>query len=526
MFYNDSSMLYWLRVAMSTHGMQQPTQAALYQVLEAYYWSNGLYDQIKQALYEKAIWTEGMKPLRNPAHRVVEFYVSKLWPGQLPDALPIQTKNQGIVDPIQQVWKWSNWGSKKQLAARWLALFGDLFIKVVTADGPGGDPERVYFQLIKPAYVTDLDSDDRGYLQFIRFDIPQVERGQDGSANAVVYTEVWDKDRQDYRTWTHTRGLSARLQDLGTPKTSAQFQDLGIDFIPVVHGKFQDMGDTRGAGAFVHALDKIDEANRQATRLHQMLFRYNKPIMTVSAGGLDPTGRPLPAPRLNTDPTGQNQANGDSTLKDDSLLYLPGVSSLGALVPSLDYSAALEILQAQIGEIEKDLPELAYYRLPELGGADISGRALSLMLSAANDRVIEVRGNAESALVRANQMALTIGQAAGLFSNVGNYQAGELDHTIAPRDVFPMTESERAEIAKNYTTAGVPVTTAVKRVGWSEQDIKDLEKAQDKETQQQQESFGQALLTQARSFDQGKNPGQPAPAGKAPAGQPPAQDKE
>lgn len=499
MFYNDSSMLYWLRVGLAAQaGLAEPTQAALYGALEAYYWNNGLYDQIMQALYDKAIWTEGMKPLRNPANRVVEFYVSKIWPGALPDALPIVTDNQRIVDPIHQVWEWSNWGQAKQRASRWLALFGDLFIKVATK------PDKVYFQLIKPQNVTDLDHDEREYLTWLRLDIPIIKRVE-GRPTTYTRTEVWDKASQTQQVWEHQQGPAADLSALGAPVVN-KLQDSGIDFLPFVHGKFKDTGESRGANAFLHALDKIDEANRQATRLHQMLFRYNRPLMSVSAGGLDPTGRPLPAPRLTNTP-GEPQSTGDSTLKDDSLLYLPGMSKLDALVPSLDYSGALDILNAQITEIEKDLPELVYYRLSDFG-TNLSGKALGLIMAGAVDKVIEARGGAEQALTRANQMALTIGQQAGLFSNIGNYQAGDYAHSFADRPIMPTTELEESEVIKNQVAAGVPLVTSLRRAGWSEDELAQLEKDQAESDKRRQETFGQAMLTQARNFDQGANPPQ------------------
>src|SRR5688572_22777452 len=106
------------------------TAADLYRILRAYYVSNSLYDVLRDILRRQAIWSEALKPIKNPAYRVVEFYPSHLWPGTLPDALPIVAKKKAIVKPIQQVWTWSNWGAKKQVAARHLALYGDLFIKV------------------------------------------------------------------------------------------------------------------------------------------------------------------------------------------------------------------------------------------------------------------------------------------------------------------------------------------------------------------------------------------------------------
>src|SRR3989304_4567545 len=130
--FGDPAQTYWQRVALmkSLAQAQAILPSAWYEMLEEYYLNNGLYDLVSQALFDNAIWTPGMKPLRNPAHRAVEFYVSKLWPGPLERALPIVAENKRIAEPIQKIWGWSNWASQKQVAARWLSNFGDLFIKV------------------------------------------------------------------------------------------------------------------------------------------------------------------------------------------------------------------------------------------------------------------------------------------------------------------------------------------------------------------------------------------------------------
>lgn len=507
--FTDNTIMYWLRVSMNAQAAgREATAAEIYRALELYYLNNGLYDIVAQAAHEGAIWTEAMKPMRNPANRAVEFYVSKLWPGDLPGALPIVTKNKAIVDPIHQVWRWSNWAVKKQLAARWLANFGDMFIKVPTDEDAAGNSTRVYFQLIKPELVTDFDADDRGILQYIRMDIPRTRRVGD-KTKAYLYTEVWDKPAGLYRVWEHDRGPNTPLDQLPPPVNVAPIESFGIDFIPIVHAKFRDIGDKRGMSSFTHALDKIDEANRQATRLAQMLFRYNRPFMGVSAGGLDPTGRPLPAPRLGGS-SGTDESD-SAVLGDDTLMRLPGNAQAFALVPNVNFDSALAVLNAHLAELEKDMPELAYYRLREMG-ANISGRAVRLLLSDAVDKVIEARGNAESALVRANQMALTIGQNAGLFSGLGTYEAGNFDHEIGDRPVIAITDTDRAELVKLYKES-LPLPSALRLAGFTQDEIDQIEKDRATEAERQQQTFGQTLLNAGRQFDRGQNPPQDNQAG-------------
>jgi hypothetical protein len=501
----DNSVTRWMAAEMQRQAAFNPTPAAMYMMLELYYYNNGMYDAIQQELYAQAIWTPGMKGLHNPSHRVVEFYPAKIWPGALPGALPIISDNQAIVEPIQQAWKWSNWGAKKQMAARWFALYGDWFVKVVAHLNENGETDRVYLQQIKPQYVTEFKEDERGFLVFIRLDIPQVSRDKK-DPQPYTHTEVWDKASGTYRVWKNKYGADARLEQLGEPVVSKEIAEFGIDFVPFVHAMFQDVGDERGVGAFVHSLDKIDEVNRQVTRLHQMIFRYNKPLNAISANDKDAQGRPLPAPKV-------GDQDGKFRWGDDDLVLLPGMSKLESTVPPINYEAHLKAIQAQMDELEKDQPELKYYRLMELGG-NISGRAIRLMLSDANDKVLEVRGNLETALIRANQMMLTMGVNAGLFSsNIGSYEAGDFEHRFAERDVFPLSDMDVAEVVKADVDAGIPLVTSLRWRGRSEEELEQM--AKDKKAQQEEEAatLGQAMLKAQRNFDAGGGAGKASGAG-------------
>jgi hypothetical protein len=463
-----------------------------YAALEFYYHNNGVYALLQQDLMSEGLWTEGMAGLRNPCHRTVEFYVAKLWPGPLPKALPIVSENTRIVEPIQQIWKWSNFGSMKQVFSRWFSLFGDGFIKVATKNGTDGSPTQVYYQNIKPGYVTDLKLDERNYVTRIRVDIPQVKT-VDGRNVNYYHTEIWDKDTQLYRLWDNDKGPAVSEKTLDTPKETKSFSEFGIDFVPFVHAKFQDIGETRGAGCFVHALDKIDEANRMATKLHQLLYRFNDVTWAISAGGNDPSGRPLPAPKLDMS---DSSSKDESTMKigtGTKVARLPGNSTLQSMVPDLHYDEALAILNAHMLEVERDLPEMAYYRLREQG-TELSGIAIRYLLSDAVDKVLEARGNAETALARADQMALTIGQNLGIFQNIGDYEKGDFEHEFSEREVIPLGPVEKRNIAAMDDTLGVSKKTILSGLGYDA----DLEQIQKK---QEQDDLGDSLLDK---FDKGQ----------------------
>lgn len=453
------------------------TPADLYRTLRAYYLNNGLYDKLAEMLRNEGIWREALKPFRNPAYRCVEFYPSHLWPGALPAALTIQTENAAIVEPIEQIWKWSNWAGNKQLAARHLAMFGDLFIKTASTD----NRQRVYLQIIEPEYVTDFDADERGFLQWVRIDVPQSRRLRNGTSEWYWHTEVWDAPGDSFRVWEQRQSPQTPTEMLGDPVRTSTLSEFGIDFVPIVHAKFSDIGDQRGMSALVPALDKIDEANRQATRLSQMLFRHNKTTWALEANSVDASGRPLPAPHI----PGMSETNDPNedpsvlTMADESFVRLPGQSKLVPLVPNLNYDAALSVLQDHMRELEQDMPELVAYRLGQ--ERDLSGRAVRLLLGPAIKRLEEARGNAESALVRAHEMALTLGVELGLFRELGgDFDSGAFEHAFETRDVLPSDDQEKsltsqanATATKSYVEAGMPIELAVREtLGWTEEETR------------------------------------------------------
>lgn len=490
----------------------------LYDVLRAYYHSNDLYGSVSAALYERGTWSPGMMPLRNPAHRVVEFYVPHLWP----KADEIDCEDEALRDAILQVWRWSNWSSRSRMAARWFAMLGDLFLKVAARGGPddpdsGGEdadagdpgasaaPPQVFFQIIDPADVTDFAVDSRGYLTSITIETPQVRR-IGGTITPYWAGEEWDKAAQEMRQWEADQRGAAGGERRNL--TATPFAEFGIDFIPIVHAKFIDSGNLRGDAAFTHALDKIDEANRAATRLHQTLFRNNDATWALTAGvGAD--GRPLPPPAVRT----TTEAGADGTRITDSsvveiggqlLWRLPGGATLQPLVPNIQYEDALKILESHMDELEADLPELGYYLLRQQEG-EISGVALRLRMGPALSKAEEARENATAALQRADAMAITIGKALGLFADVeGDYQSGAFDHDFDRGEIIPLTTAEEAAVrgaearaAIAEQEAGLSRRESMRRWGFTEDEIERMltEAADDAEA---------AMERQARMFDAGR----------------------
>jgi hypothetical protein len=474
MFAGSGSTYAQHRAAIATIAQTERPPAERYALQRAYYANSGLYERLAQSLYDAGVKSRAIRGLRNPAFRIVEAYPAHLWPGDLPEALPIVTDNDRIKDPIQQMWAWGNWARRKQLFARDLAMLGDMFIKVVAQ----ADRKRVYLELIDPSIVTEFDTDERGNITYIRIDQNSSERVGD-TLRKFWHVEIWSKEFQSYRRWEreHPEPDTAHL---GTPTEEIQFS--GYDFVPLVHCQFRDIGAGRGVGAFWPQIEKIDQVNAEATRLSQMLFRHNNAIL-VLAGGTDPDGRGLPAPTI-----GPTTATGSPEIPDDSIISIPGGATVQSLVPNLNYEAHRLVNSDGLLDLQQDAPEMAYWKSVELGAGQVSGVALRYTLGPFIKRVQEVRGNAEDMLARADMMALTLGGLIGApgFQNLGAFDQGDFEHTFEEREVIALSDVEdsQAELTKAQTyaaliTSGFPPGDALQRAfGYTEDQAADLLVAQ------------------------------------------------
>ena len=506
-------------VTVTGQAMEAAAHRTWYQLLEAYYEGNGVYDVLNNVLGVGGYEAPELKPIRMPAQRVVDFYADLLWPGELEEALPFKEGSLAVQQAVRRILDWSNWQSRKQRAARWLALYGDLFIKVeaITGTTPAGEEKvtGVYHRLIEPTWISDVDTDPRGNVVYCRIDMPIAVRDGD-EVETKYYTELWQGDR--YQVWAeHDKGLDAGQDDLGSPTGSGDRQDTGIGVAPIVYGMLRDAGGDRGNGAFAGKIDPIDEINRKATRLAQMLYRWNKPLLAVMANAIDPSGRPLPAPRVGSSDT-------ELDLSDDKdLIKLPGMSTVEALVPKIDFNAALAVLESDVAALREDLPELMYYRIQEIGG-QLSGIAIQRLLKPAAARLLEARGNAEAALVAANKIAITLAQSYQLLPDIDGLvlEGDGLNHSFRSRPVFPVHISELADPISKLVAQGMPLTTALREVaGWTDDQIERMMDDKADDDARKVENAAAAALEAMDNLAAGRGANGEPPAQMAPAQQGP-----
>jgi hypothetical protein len=455
-----------------------------------------------------------IKTLRNPIHRVVEFYATTMLVGTARQSLPFGEIEDPLRQAIHRFWEMSNLSVRKQVLKRWLGIYGRVWGKVNA--GAENDP-TVWAQFIAPEFATDFDFNNKGQVIYMRLDVPfeDKEKKAAGYPFEMVRTEIWRKGgvsksgqrSEGYvRVWERPKDTvedtvvaegalsdplwGRRLSEEGTSASKS----MGFDFVPFVDIKAQDTGRRYPAPIYNHAMPLVDESNRMATRYHNLLFRYNKPFKGIQGIGNDPSGRPMSAPGIvDQRPTQTRQAFGgeiatlleaqtgvDMTLDGDIVLGLPGTSTAVDLTPNLEYRAMKEAILLMADEMEQELPELLYFKT--LDKAEISGRALRLIMAGAIDRTYEMRSNVEAGVIDLNKMGLTVGQLKNLEgfreSQIGKYDKANPEdsfpHYFLERDILSLSDLENEELrgrrianALALMQIGIPREQAFAEVGLS-----------------------------------------------------------
>jgi hypothetical protein len=456
-----------------------------FQILRALAAPNGMYDDVIARLRDEGDWAPSIKPLAQPTSTVVRFYGAKLLGGP---PLEIEADNEAIIEPLEQFHRWSNLDAMRPMLGRQIAMLGDAFYKVVRKLGPDGRTAKsVYLEVLDPATVRDFDVDERGYVVWIRIEVQRVRRKEDGTLEDYTYIEVWDKALSLFRSWEWNRrqgGLTSVASDdlsrLGTPKEEIPLAQMGIDFVPVVHVPFERQDDDRwGKAAVWDQIEKLVELDLLVTELHRKMFGYGVPDLLLHSPGLDPNGNPRIPPDLQE----IQDLNGTNTLVigREKVYSLPGGWDLKYLIADLDWANARRLVLDHYQRLERERPELLYGRVAELEGG-LSGRAIRYMMLPAIDLVQEVYGNLSRGLAQAGMMALTIGQFAGLFGDLGgNFDSGAFEHTFKDRDPFPLSDEEeaaadlqRAQGAKVWVEVGLPMGEVLQRAGYTEDQAEEL----------------------------------------------------
>lgn len=424
----------------------------------AYYLNDDLYGRLYQAGHVPA----AMPTEWNPVPATVSFYVSNAFAGT-PEVRPVDETADGeaLAAAVARLWFWSNFPTLKRNLTTTAAVLSDVFLKVAERrPDADADPTGVYMQDINPSTVRWWDADERDYLTAIRIDTPRLTSIFTGEEKRHTLVEVWRK------TWADGEPGGVAFYEVGTSKmlddssregavAVMSFDELGYDFIPVVWVRV----DTH----WRRMASQIDRYNALAWQM----ARLNRPLAVVNANARDATGRPLAAP-LGT-------AEGLETVYTEEgdgvmgVVRMPGTTSLNWAGNPVDFSS----LNTRLDELREGVIDaLPEYRVATLKGTQIATETLHLLLNQAEQRVLEMRDGLGRGLARAQMMALTIAQVAGIEPEtfgagiIGTYDDGGIEHAFADETIFTASTSARAEEAKSLVAAGTPLKLALQIAGY------------------------------------------------------------
>lgn len=396
-----------------------------------YVQQNGLYAEYNEVDGEKtSIKTIRIRPVYNPTYRLVEFYVSHVYRGTLDlmeaeaGAVPLITDSEALRQAIIQIWKWSNWGVSLSQWTRNGAMLGDTCIYVVDDAAKG----KVYLDVIEPEHVIEVELDQ---FRFVKYAYLEFEFEDD---EGEAYTYGLEIDGEMFRTYRNGQVYAYEANAEGGQARSEWPNPYG--FVPVVLTAHLDIGETFGLAAVSPTLKKIDDVNDLASHLGRQERKAIEPQWFLTGVTLGKTG---------------TAGDGTTLRRGDNVWAAPNAQATAqALVEQIDIAGVLADIDRRLAEIGRDLPELQAEEI-SAQGAQLTGRALRMLLAPAEEKVSEARKHYDADLVRAQQMAVAIAGFRGYMPGFGldSYARGDLDHQIDPnRPIFPADPLEDAQLAQ------------------------------------------------------------------------------
>lgn len=441
-----------------------PRPTAEYAVRWAYRENRRLYKRLHAWGLVEWPW----RTVYNPVPAVIAFYLAHTLAGDV-QIVPVEraaaddaskVRDAALVAAIGRVQERSNWRVFLRELVEDAAVFSDVIIKAATRTDDVGAVSSVYLQLLPVTSIRRCEVDERGYVRALRIDTPRFDSVFGGQSREHTHVEIWDN--QGVRFY-ETEGRVTVDDDKLPEAVGAQtFEELQYDFIPVVWA--------RCATYWWDVVDQIDERNQLAW----LLDLRNRPLLLVSANATDERGFPLPAPAVTTkEPRPGYEEIGHGAA---AVMRLPGQATAAWSGAPVDFGVMQQEMATLQEHIEGSLPE--YLVAARLQAVQVAAETLDKIQAQAGHRVLEMRGTLEAGLVRAQMMALTLGQVAGLagFSEqeIGTYDAGDFGHTFAARPVFQKTAGEMAAEVRDLTAGGATLEGAARVAGYNEQQVEEL----------------------------------------------------
>jgi len=407
-----------------------------------------------------------IRSIYNPVSRLIDLEVSKVYGGNLDfandfsgGAIPIDGATPALIEAIKQLFIWSNMGRMKNRVVRDGATYGDAAYKVVD----DRESQKVRLEVLDPRKIAEIKLDGVGNVKYVRIEYLKYD---EATKKDYLYTEIIDEESfkffRDEKPFAYFENGEGQLVDGWNNE---------YGFVPVRLAPHKEAsGDvTFAATSFKTSLSKIDEMNDLASTIHDAIRKNMAPPWAASG-------------KFQTLPTGSAKPKVPTEERDEmGVIKFPEGTTFTPLVLPIDVPGSIATLDKLIGEVEKDMPQLAIQRIRERSG-DVSGVAVRQLYTDASDRIIETQGNYDAATVAAIQMAVTIG-GIGRYRgfeafDINSYDAGDLDFTIKERPVFPDEVDKQTKLNLVLQAADSPAMRLVlSDLGYSDEQIDQVEEA-------------------------------------------------
>lgn len=427
------------------------------------------------------------RSIYSPTFRLVELHVGHIHGGPLdplagdgkaiPTAIPITTSNEDLRAAIGTLWRASRWATWKDVWVRWGVALGDVALCVED------DPIRKEVALcpVHPRSIRDVTLDRQGNVQgYYREEMrvhPKSPVDAMGNPRYALYGEHCSRGQGDeiqYQTYLDGKPFAWN--------GVASDWVLPYGFVPMVLTQHLNVGLPWGVSESHAAMSRTREVDDLGSKLNDQVRKLVEApwLITGCKGGNSDFS-------TSRDTLEQTPSGRETDREKSLLMFIKSENAKAqAMVADVKIAEVSEHIGTILAEMAQDYPELRYDTLRASGS--VTGQALREARKPAEQKFQMRRAAYDESLIRAQQMAISIGgyrQYAG-YEEFGleSYKAGDLAHQVGNRSVFGHDPIEALEeeslfwsVADQAVKSGVPLPIFLKRHGWSDEQIRELETA-------------------------------------------------
>lgn len=415
-----------------------------------------------------------IRDIYNPTAQLVDFHISSVWRGSLAPllvggAVPLVVggDNEDAVrlaaDNLLRV---SNFEVGKNITVMKGCNLGDVGLKVVDDIQRG----QARIEVIDPSDIEDVVMENGIVKAYMLSRWQNDEHGI--LAKFTETAERGDNDEVIFRTY-----VNDRLAVWEGNESDEWVEAYG--FIPFVAIQHRNVGRLWGWAELHPIVGKIMEVDDQASMLSDYVRKsVNAPALL--------SGMAKPSTKI-TITTSDATSDAPQPGREENKILWAGdnvQASYTPMIAGLSISEVVSNIQNIMASIESDMPELRK-SIWDISG-DPSGIALSTAREPTEAKIISRRSNYDAGLVRVMQMGIAIGGQRGYDGfdgfDLGSYDRGQLDISIAPRPVFPEQSYQKnaANTAFWQTWAGVsasgsiPFEAFARSYGWTDEQLEEF----------------------------------------------------